>query len=509
MASTADNDRFRDIERRLADVEGNGARRLVQNATTFAGSQGRVIYALVNEASGVGSGDTSFSFDNAVAVVGTAPTGGTGTAQNQYAQTFANNDPILLFQSRDTGQWLTERGGTAGSQVTAFRLTADKSYADTEVLAKPVNEDGTVDSGADAVNLVDHEHQFWGLGPYTDGDSEAEVWPGYLAFGVRFTEDWDETGLPGFRIIAMEGPAQWVIVDLAEDVASDIAGVDYVASPDVSGRPFSNRRPRLEDGSPDPNFTAYDDFGIASGAKTGERWILKWEETEEHYVFWRRLGELIIKAKVNEGSGVAATDTTFDWDTGKKFDGTDADATSGTASNAFAYCFIDNEDLYLIHLNGVWVAIKAKRYIRVSAVVGSTVSAHTASFSAGTVKAIQGDLPELSGGNITVYNAAKIPLANSSTHEFRWNEETDHWETEPLVCHMVMGQATAGVTGGSFTIDNISLVCGSDPRSDPSSSSETLSVSNPFAWDIDNNGDVLAVKKADGTWIATQADCPA
>jgi hypothetical protein len=136
-------------------------------------------------------------------------------------------------------------------------------------------------------------------------------------------------------------------------------------------------------------------------------------------------------------------------------------------------------------------------------------SASTSSFSAGTVKAIQGDLPPLSSGNITVYNVAKIPLASSSTAEFRWNEETDHWETEPIAPHTVLGMATAAVSGGStFNIDNIQLVHGSDPRSNPASSSETLTVINQFGWTLDDNATVLATKLAGGGWIAIQADCP-
>ena len=74
----------------------------------------------------------------------------------------------------------------------------------------------------------------------------------------------------------------------------------------------------------------------------------------------------------------------------------------------------------------------------------------------------------------------------------------------------VSGQATGDVTGGSFTIDNISLIAGTDPRDDDSSSAETLSVSNPFGFTIDDNGRVHAeYSKTTKTWIAYQAACPA
>lgn len=148
-------------------------------------------------------------------------------------------------------------------------------------------------------------------------------------------------------------------------------------------------------------------------------------------------------------------------------------------------------------------------FIRVYGTTTTAVTAATTTFDVDGVSVIHGDMPELTAGELEITNAAKIPIADETEAEFRWNEDAGQWQTEPLKCHMVMGKATAAVTGAAFSIDNIELVCGSDPRSDPSSSSETLSVANPFAWNIDDNGDVLAVKKADGTWIATQADCPA
>ena len=228
------------------------------------------------------------------------------------------------------------------------------------------------------------------------------------------------------------------MVTLDEDLASP-TDCTYAEDPMKFGLAQRGRTPAAVSGV---DVKAYDDLGVASGAKSGEKWIITWNEFDEQYCFL-----LKVPAK--------------------------------------------------------------KYYIRVKGVVGSTVSANTASFDIGTVEVIEGDMPTLTDDELTIYNAAKIPLANTSTAEFRWNEDTGHWETEPLICHMVMGQATAAVSGGSFSIDNIELVCGSDPRSDPSSSSETLSVSNPFGWNIDNNGDVLAVKKANGTWIAKQADCPA
>lgn len=431
--STKDKDWMRDQERRVTALEIQTARTPVRLGKVGPPNTGNVIYAQVVGA--VGSGDPTGTFDNAFPFVGSAPAGGTDSFTNANAEEFSDNQWVKFFQLKENDLWYPERGGTSGSQVVYFELTENKSYGDAAKLAKPVLPDGTLDSGADAFHVVDDQNQFYGRATYTDA-SPATVHEGYRGFALRYTDEYSE-GVPGFRIITMEGPAQLLLVDLVGDVATAAADCNILSDPAAFGKAFRGRRPRIESAGFDLNVS--DPQGVATGAKAGEKWIVTWDETNEEYIFFQRF----------------------------------------------------------------------KRFIRVQGVVGSTVSTSTASFSAGTIKVIQGDMPDLSSGNITVYNVAKIELANSAVAEFRWNNETQHWETEPLVCHQVLGLATAAVTGGTFSIDNIELVCGSDPRSNPASSAETLSVANPFGWNIDNNGQVKAVKKADGTWIADQAECPA
>ncbi len=153
--------------------------------------------------------------------------------------------------------------------------------------------------------------------------------------------------------------------------------------------------------------------------------------------------------------------------------------------------------------------VTVEYFILIEGTTTDPVTAADATFDVDGVIVVHGDMPELTGGELTIQNTAKIPIADETAAEFRWHEDASEWQTQPLVCHEVLGLATAAVTGGSFTIDNIELVCGSDPRSDPSDATETISVANPFGWNIDDNGTVLAGKKADGTWIAKQAECPA
>jgi hypothetical protein len=274
MNDTQTKDRLRILEREMSAVRTELARVPVRQGKVKSDT-GNVIYAQVVGA--VATGDPTFTFDNAVAVVGTAPTGGTGTAQNQYAQEYVDNEWVFLFQEKSSEQWLTERGGTSGSQVVYFELTENKSYGDAAQLAKPVLADGTLDSGADAFHVVDDTNQFYGRAAESGAD-------GYRGFGLRFTDDYSE-GVPGFRIITMEGPAQFLVVTLDEDLASP-TDCSYAEDPMKFGLAQRGRTPAPV-GAVDVQ--VYDDLGAASGAKSGEKWIVTWNEDDERYCFWRRL----------------------------------------------------------------------------------------------------------------------------------------------------------------------------------------------------------------------------
>jgi hypothetical protein len=73
---------------------------------------------------------------------------------------------------------------------------------------------------------------------------------------------------------------------------------------------------------------------------------------------------------------------------------------------------------------------------------------------------------------------------------------------------LIFGTTTAAFSGTNITVNNIELVLGVDPRTDPLSSTETLSgIENKFAWNVGASKTVLALKKKNGTWTAIQAQC--
>jgi hypothetical protein len=159
--------------------------------------------------------------------------------------------------------------------------------------------------------------------------------------------------------------------------------------------------------------------------------------------------------------------------------------------------------------NGNWQPIKGNwnYYIKVKGEAVGTITAADTTFEIDNVTVLQGDGPVLNAGKLVVENVAKIKLANDQVVEVRYNGALAQWETEPIVSHCVIGKAiTTYNRTPTINIDNIELVCGSDPRVDPNDNTELLGLKNTFGLSVRVNGWVLAEKKANGDWIATVVD---
>jgi hypothetical protein len=335
MSDFALNDWLQDIEQRLSPLERAVSQLPTRPPTAPPSLTGNAIYAQV--VANVASGDPTGLFENAVALDGTIPAGGTGTFQNQYGQVYTAGDWAILHQRKDNSQWLTElAGGTSGSQVVGFGLTEAMGYADIAKLAKPLLADGTLNSAATAFYVVDFRAlatsgafgQFYGTLGYTDADSGAVVWDEYRGEAVKFTDDWNSTGIPGYRIVTMEGPADFWIGTCAESLSGSplAAKATYDATIDPSGSPFSGRRPPL---LADSRVTVYDDLNL--DPQPGEKWVIKWDKIEEHYVYWRK-----IPPDTGGGGVLVMTDT----------DVTVASysAPTFTPGDGVGYLFVSNED---------------------------------------------------------------------------------------------------------------------------------------------------------------------
>lgn len=207
------------------------------------------------------------------------------------SKTLGEDEEAWVIWREAAGRWEELAAGeSTGDQIIHFELTQDKSYADQAKLAKPVLTDGTLDSGADAFYVVDPmpdgAGMFYGLAAYTDGDTGAAAHDGYRGFAIKFTEDWNSTEVPGWRIIAMEGPATQLIVSLQGSYS--MGGTHCLLVADDGGpwcEPFGARLPRIENDSYD--VTVDDDLDLASAAQVDDVWFIHWDRNDEKYVFWR------------------------------------------------------------------------------------------------------------------------------------------------------------------------------------------------------------------------------
>lgn len=388
MSDTATKDKIRDLERRVTAQEIQTSRTPVRLGKVVAPKSGNVIYAQV--LADVDSSDPTFAFAYAIAEVGTIPTGGTGTGQNQYAQEYTAGDWVHLFEELGTpGLWRTERGGTSGSQVVYFELTEDKSYSDAAKLAKPVLPDGTLDSGADAFHVVDDKLQFYGKAATGGAD-------GYRGFALRYTDDYSE-GVPGFRIITMEGPAHWFIATLTE-AWSMSATACSVGGDEIWGRPFRGvRLPATGD------VDVYDDLSVATGGEIGDKWLVAWDEADEHYIFVVPLTPPAVGLTIGMVTATIAAAT---------MDGSAITCTPGIATSAVTKLQWDDADLIA---DG-------------SAIHGVNFSKTALRASTGepliVVGAIKTDIPDIDEAFIvySVYDLRMLPGLSSSVHQVPYHD---------------------------------------------------------------------------------------
>jgi hypothetical protein len=150
-------------------------------------------------------------------------------------------------------------------------LTEDKAYADTAKLAKPLDAAGVVDTGADAFYVLDAVGRHYGKAP-TGGDR------GYQGTAILATDD-HSGGVPGYRIIEMEGPAHLMTGVLNGSYSG--GGTPFTPSTtQIWGRAQRGRRfPATGD------ITVMDDDGVASGGQTGDKWLIAWNEAAANYSF--------------------------------------------------------------------------------------------------------------------------------------------------------------------------------------------------------------------------------
>jgi len=90
----------------------------------------------------------------------------------------------------------------------------------------------------------------------------------------------------------------------------------------------------------------------------------------------------------------------------------------------------------------------------------------------------------------SVYDVLANYKAPSGTQGWcKWSGDSKHYEIVKLAMFgRIKGSSVGAVAGAAtFTIDGISVLCGVDPRTDPTSSSETVTVQNDLGEHSDDD----------------------
>ena len=253
---------------------------------------------------------------------------GSGYAVTNEVITFYE-DSGLAPKSLDEGEetfvvWRPAAGryeeigsSTQDEAIVHFELMEDMAYADIEKLAKPIGVDATTIWAAPSFYVIDQLGQFYGKG---DSDPFNEIF-GYHGHAVKITDNWNSTGVPGYRIIDMEGPKHLVVGTLAGSYS--LGGTPFAPSAAQPwGRPSRGRR--LPDTG---NMTVFDDLNVAAAASSGDKWLVAWDEASEYYIF-------IVPLTQSENflfrfETTAAKDWSAASVAGKLLDGSDGDLLTG------------------------------------------------------------------------------------------------------------------------------------------------------------------------------------
>ena len=326
--SLKDRDRIRELERRVAEHQAALARVPVREARS------KIVFGPTmlkgTAQSSVADTDDTFTLVVTEVIFG-QESAATVTVKNSFDEAFDAGDKLTVFKRQADGDYEPDRAtaGT-GSQIIHYELTQDMALADTAKLAKPVLANGTMDSGADAFYVVDQATQFMGKAAYTDSIG---TFNGYRGYGLKFTDDWNSTGVPGYRIMSQEGPMLLIAVTLGED--GQTSGTTTVLplgdnGQEIYGNPFRGRYPAADSGT--GAFECHDDYTLIEHAKQGDKWLVAYDEVEGYYNFLLPITGPIyhrIRGKL-KGSSVTRSSTTFVIDNVEAVDGKSPAASSAT-----------------------------------------------------------------------------------------------------------------------------------------------------------------------------------
>lgn len=456
-----DNRRIENLERDVDDLRIRTNRMPVREAKV-ATLTGNVIYAQVNEASGVTSGDSTFLFDNAIGIVGSVPTDGEGTAQNQYGQVYADNDWVILSQRKDNKQWITERGGSAGTIIRRYQTTASKEWDNPLCDAVLLNFANEPDGVIKVADRPPAKHEL------IEG---SRGW----CFYKETVEEVDH-----YYILTADSPARWIEGPIKAAWPLSDESVKMVVNPEsVSwwGASPSHMDPVTDE---DDEIEIFDTLEMRSAElpiHTKVRAI--WDEKRKKWVLeYAKLGAGPAQYGLLIADVPEATAT---------YDATRSYIEHGYAADAVIPLGLvkegggDGGDQFKAEMDG-----ESQKILPVVNPIWST------EIKAGTTT--DADKPVIVRGYQDDWNI----YAESSVTEERVFVLSQIYY--PIT--IMKAVTTMTVTGSAFSVGTMTLLWGRDPGV-----STIASVANPDGWEGDNGAYCLIMQLTDGTWQAIDLAC--
>jgi len=282
--SLADRDRIRRLERMAAEAHMQLARLPVRDGRAKAGGGDSSTMLLVTINQNVAPGQNVTVDQEYYSVVFGAENRDTIEVVNRYNQTFAPGEYLPCWKREADGLYEPDRSGEGSeSTLVHFELAEDLSLADGAALAYEVDASGVADPAAQ-IYVLDPNAQFVGRAAYSDPLGEHLGYRGFAELAIgEYTQ-----GRAGYRIITMEGSMRDIAVQLAADQNDAVADTPVAPlSQTVYGNPFHGRFPPAD--SATGQFTATDPYGVAAGAKLGDKFLVKFSGEDNGYHFAVRL----------------------------------------------------------------------------------------------------------------------------------------------------------------------------------------------------------------------------
>jgi hypothetical protein len=567
VTDTATRDELRDIKRRLTATEIQAARVPVRLGKVVTPNSGHVAVAQI--AGAVAVGDSTFTVDNVTILQTGGTITGTLTVNNQqigyagiadYPNAFVDNEWLLIERNADNGEWYLSPGPekvlSTGDLDTGDGLASE--FQTGAHVNSVVNGTGrylfdgaknVLDATRKIVLASSSADSFIGVANQSAPTTMAhfDFTPSGYIFPLgahNATEDVEDPFgiLPDVEadeyvyIRLMNGngggfgnAGNWNFVAISSTKSAEAGGGGGFpwpgpgSGPDTGTATVTICKALVDDAtdvtSSDATFSfdgATAIIGTAPGGGTGtcDNPGHAFVNNEPIYIISKNGGGWaaikfvtnIIKALVNEATGVASTDGTFAFDGATAIVGGVPAGSAGTAKNTLTSAYVNNEVIELQQCDdGEWAPTSDGAVNVISALVDGTVDKGDSSFSFDGTTALLGYAPT-SG---TATNTFSLSWRDNEPLILVQRNNKGWLPVKVKMQNAVLGLTTASVSGGTFSIDNIELVSGIDPRTDVTSSAETLSITNPFGFNADNNGHAYAVQKDDGTWVAIQMECPA